>query len=286
LPEEAAVPSNGKVALHDPQALYEQWEGSQWNPWDVELSGDREHWEQLADSDRSLILWALSSLLVAEERIATKFASLVMAYDSEEESSFLATQQVDEVRHLQFYNRFQNEVIAAPETIGAHVIRAREQLSDAFRTIFDEGLVAAHERLARDPADTAAKVDFVTTYHMVIEGTLGVTAFHFITRYLERERLLPGFVAGYTRIAADERRHLAYGTWYLREAVEHDRALGDRVRQTLRTLLPAVATSLAPPDRDGTDWEALGAGADEIREFALDGLSRRLKIVGVPLATI
>ena len=280
------MPSNGRPELHDPQTLYEQWEGAQWNPREVDLSADKAHWQRLEDSDRGLILWALSSLLVAEERIATKFASLVMAYDSEEESSFLATQQVDEVRHLQFYNRFQNEVIAAPETIGAHVTRAREQLSDSFRTIFDEGLVGAHERLARNPSDAAAKVDFVTTYHMVIEGTLGVTAFHFITRYLEREGLLPGFVAGYSHIAADERRHLAYGTWFLRAAVETDAALGDRVRETLRELLPAVATSLTPPDRDGTDWEALGAGADEIRAFAIDGLSRRLKIVGVPLDTL
>jgi ribonucleoside-diphosphate reductase beta chain len=280
------VSAAGQLALHDPQTLYEHWEAAQWNPWDVDLSRDREHWEALGDNDRGLILWALSSLLVAEERIATKFASLVMAYDSEEEGSYLATQQVDEVRHLQFYNRFQNEVIAAPETIGAHVARAREQLGDAFRTIFDEGLVGAHERLARDPADAAAKVDFVTTYHMVIEGTLGVTAFHFITRYLEQEGLLPGFVDGYSHIAADERRHLAYGTWFLREAVARDPALAERVRETLRTLLPAVATSLTPPDRDGTDWEALGAGAGEIREFALDGLTRRLNIVGVPLSSL
>jgi ribonucleoside-diphosphate reductase beta chain len=280
------MPSNGKVSLHDPQTLYEQWEGAQWNPFEVDLSADHDHWKELGPVDRGLILWALSSLLVAEERIATKFASLVMAYDSEEEGSFLATQQVDEVRHLQFYDRFQDEIIAAPETIGAHVARAREQLSDSFRAIFDEALVGAHERLARNPSDVAAKVDFVTTYHMVIEGTLGVTAFHFITRYLEREGLLPGFVAGYSHIAADERRHLAYGTWFLREAVAADAAQADRVRETLRNLLPAVASSLTPPDREGTDWEALGAGSDEIREFALDGLSRRLNIVGVPLATL
>jgi ribonucleoside-diphosphate reductase beta chain len=278
--------TTAEVSLHDPQTLYRQWEGAQWNPWEVDLSADLEHWGQLDHRDRDLILWALSSLLVAEERIATKFASLVMAYGSEEEGSYLATQQVDEVRHLQFYNRFQDEVIASPETIGAHVARARELLSDSFRTIFDEGLVGAHERLAADPPSAAAKVEFVTTYHMIIEGTLGVTAFNFITRYLEREGLLPGFVAGYSHIAADERRHLAYGTWYLREAVRADPALADRVRETLRKLLPAVASSLAPPGRDDTDWEALGAGSDEIRAFALDALSRRLKIVGVPLETL
>ena len=38
------------------------------------------------------------------------------------------------------------------------------------------------------------------------------------------------------------------------------------------TLLPAVAQALTPPERDGTDWDALGASGEEIREFALGGL--------------
>ena len=73
---------------------------------------------------------------------------------------------------------------------------------------------------------------------------------------------------------------------YLRNAVRRDPALGRRVRQTLRDLLPAVAESLTPPDREGTDWDALGASAEEIRAFALNGLTRRLNIVGVPLTSL
>jgi hypothetical protein len=56
------------------------------------------------------------------------------------------------------------------------------------------------------------------------------------------------------------------------------------VRATLAALLPAVAESLTPPDRDGTDWDALGASSQEIREFALGGLNRRLGIIGVSLS--
>jgi ribonucleoside-diphosphate reductase beta chain len=274
------------VHLHDPQTLYEHWEGQQWSPWDVDLAQDRADWERLDEADRGLIHWALSSLMVAEERITTKFASLVMAYGTEEEESFLATQQVDEVRHMQFYKRFQDEVVAEPAAIALHVARAREQLSDSFRTIFDEALVSAHERLAARPGDPVAKVDFVTTYHMVIEGTLGLTAFRFITQYLEGQGLLPGFVEGYGRIHRDEQRHIAYGTWFLKQAVEGDRSLVGRMRQTLRDLLPAVATALAPPERDGADWDALGASPEEIRDFAVDGLSRRLNLIGVPLSTL
>jgi ribonucleoside-diphosphate reductase beta chain len=278
---------SAEVHLHDPQVLYGHWEHEQWNPFEVDISVDRDQWENgMSEEDRGLVHWALASLMVAEERITTQFAGLVMAADSEEESTFLATQQVDEARHMQFYARFQDEVVAAPEAIAAHVARSRAELGDAFAVIFDQALAGAHARLAADPRDAGAKVDFVTTYHLVIESTLGLTAFEFITRYLRDQGLLPGFVDGYSRIHHDEHRHIGYGVWFLREAVRRDPALADRVRQTLRDLLPAVSSALTPPDREGTDWEALGASGDEIRAFALNGLKRRLDVIGVPLASL
>ena len=275
-----------EVHLHEPQTLYRHWEEEQWSPFAIALERDAEQWREMAEEDRSLVVWALSSLIVAEERITTKFSGLVGAYGTEEEATFLATQQVDEARHMQFYARYQDEVVADPETIAQHVERARTLLSPAFGTIFDEALVQAHERLTANPGDAGAKVDFVTLYHVVIEGTLGLTAFNFITRFLESSGQLPGFVEGYSKIHHDEQRHIAYGTWFLRDAVSREPALAENVRATLRALLPAVAQALAPPDRDGTDWEALGASSEEIREFALSGLRRRLAIVGVPLDTV
>ncbi|HXR30255.1 MAG TPA: ribonucleotide-diphosphate reductase subunit beta [Solirubrobacterales bacterium] len=275
-----------EVHLYDPQTLYRHWEEQQWSPFAIDLSVDQSQWGELGEEDRGLIFWVLASLMVAEERITTKFSGLVGAYGTEEEATFLATQQVDEARHMQFYARFQDEVVADPAAIAAHVERAREQISPAFRAIFDEALVEAHEQLVANPQDPAAKVRFVTLYHQILEGTLGLTSFNFVSGYLEREALLPGFVEGYSKIHHDEQRHIGYGTWYLREAVTSEPALGDVVRETLRELLPAVAESLTPPDREGTDWDALGASGEEIRDFAIGGLTRRLDIIGVPLASL
>ncbi len=273
-----------EIQLNDPQTLYRRWEEQQWSPFEIDLARDREQWPGLSDRDRGLIYWALSSLMVAEDRITTKFSGLIAAYGSEEEATFLATQQVDEARHMQFYARFRDEVIDAPAIIAAHVESAREQVSPAFRRIFDEALVEAHEALVAAPEDHLAKVRFVTIYHLILESTLGLTSFRFITRYLERERLLPGFVAGYSRIHRDETRHIGYGVWFLREAARDDDGAGETIRATLAELLPVVAETLSPPDGDGgVDWDALGAGADEIREFALGGLTRRLEIIGTPL---
>jgi ribonucleoside-diphosphate reductase beta chain len=271
-----------EIHLHDPQTLYRHWEQSQWNPFEIDLTTDREQWRTL--KDRSLVSYVLGSLMVAEERITTKFSGLVGAHGSEEEATFLATQQVDEARHMQFYARFQDEVVADPATIGAHVERARENVSDAFRHIFDVALVRAHNELLAAPASLAAKVRFVTIYHQILEATLGLTTFKFSTDYLNREGLLPGFVEGYSLIHHDETRHIGYGVWFLRETVRKHPEQADVVRATLRDLLPSVAASLKPPGGGASD--VLGVTEDGLRSFALDGLTRRLHIIGVPIETV
>jgi ribonucleoside-diphosphate reductase beta chain len=267
--------------LHDPQELYRQWERSHWSAYDVDLTRDASDWASLEEGERSLLYWVLSSLMVAEERISTQFCGLVLAQDDEEEGSFLSTQLVDEVRHMQFYARYQDEVIADPGAIADHVARAREVLGAPFRTIFDEALVEAHDRLRRDPADREAKVDFVTIYHMIIEGTLGLTASHFLLDFLRGRELLPGFVDGYGRIAADEQRHIAYGTQFLQRAVREQPEHAQVVRRRLRDLLPAVAESVAPPSEGA--WDVLGVEDGALGQFGLGALTRRLSIVGISL---
>jgi ribonucleoside-diphosphate reductase beta chain len=279
--------TTAEIQLNDPQTLYRLWEDSQWSPFAIDLSEDIRQWADMTGEDRDLIFYVLSSLIVAEERITTKFSGLVGAYGSEEEATFLSTQQVDEARHMQFYARFQDEVVASPQTIASHIDRARESVSDAFRHIFDEELVEAHERLVAEPDSLPAKVRFITLYHLILEGTLGLTTFKFTTDYLSGESLLPGFVEGYSKIHHDETRHIGYGVWFLRETVRGEPEMGDVFRETLRDLLPSVATSLAPPDTGSErDFAAIRASSEDIRAFALDGLTRRLAIIGVPLASL
>ena len=269
------------LTLKDPEQLYLDWEHAHWASQDVDLARDPADWAELDESVRGLMYFALSSLMVAEERISTQFCGLVLAQDDEEEGSYLSTQLVDEVRHMQFYARFQNAVIADPAGIASHVDRSREVLGDAFERIFDQALVQAHDRLVRDPRDREAKVRFVTIYHMVLEGTLGLTASNFILDFLRQRELLPGFTEGYGLIAADEHRHIAYGTWFLRESVAADPAMADVIREQIKELLPAVAESIAPPSEGA--WDVLGVEEGALATFALGALNRRLALIGVPL---
>ena len=271
--------------LRGPQELYELWEREHWRAHAIDLRQDRRDWRGLDDAQREYLAWMLSSFFIGEERVATQFCGLVMAYADEHEESFLATQQVDEARHMQFFDRFYREVVGLDRgDFAARLGRVREQLNDAFTRLFDEALVAAGDRLVADPADLGAKVDFVATYHMVIEGTLALTGQRYLTDYLERKRILPGLAEGFRHVARDEHRHIAYGAWFLAQTAAREEALAQRLRARLRELVPIAVAVLTPPGRDpAKPWQLLGCRSEEVRAFALGALARRLEVIGVPL---
>ena len=277
---------NRTLKLMDPQQLYELWERQQWQSQAIDLERDKEQWVALPEEDKEEHLWGLSSFFVGEERVTTQFSGLVMAYENEQEEAFLTTQQVDEARHMQFFDRYYREVLGVDhEFIQERLAAVRVHVTDAFVELFDERLVKAGERLIADPSDLDAKVDFVTAYHMVIEGTLALTGQHFMLDYYEKQGLLPGFQEGFGNIARDEHRHVAYGTWFLQQKCADERMRG-RVQATLNELLPLAAGVLVPKGYAlGDDYEFFGYSSQEQAEFAYSALSRRLKVIGVPLAT-
>jgi ribonucleoside-diphosphate reductase beta chain len=274
-----------KLKLMNPSELYLLWERQQWQSQAIDFSKDKRDWADLADEIKDDAIGGMSAFYIGEERVTTEFCGLVMAYDDEQEETFLLTQQVDEARHMQFFDRFHKEVLGT-DGAGTHerLTRARDHVNDAFIELFENELVQHGKRLIENPRDLEAKVDFVTTYHMIIEGTLALTGQEFITRYYVENGLLPGFVEGFANVARDEHRHVAYGTWFLKETAGKDEALAERMRQKIIELLPVASEVLVPPGRKlGEDWELLGYSAAAVNEFAFNSLSRRLKAIGVPL---
>ncbi len=273
------------LKLMGPQQLYELWERQQWQSQAIDLERDKEQWAALPEEQKDEHLWGLSSFFVGEERVTTQFSGLVMAYEDEQEEAFLTTQQVDEARHMQFFDRYYREVMGLDQRgIADRLAFARNDVTDAFVELFDERLVETGKRLIADPSDVEAKVDFIATYHMVIEGTLALTGQHFMLDYYEKRELLPGFAEGFSNIARDEHRHVAYGTWYLQQKCG-ELAMRERVQRTLAELLPLAAGVLVPKGYSvGDEYEFFGYTSQEQAEFAYSALSRRLKVIGVPLA--
>jgi ribonucleoside-diphosphate reductase beta chain len=199
------------------------------------------------------------------------------------EEAFLTTQQVDEVRHAQFFNRFYDQVLKRDGTFETRLEQAREDVNESFIQLFDVELVNAQERLLANPEDVEAKVDFVVLYHMVIEGTLALTGQFFIQDYLEKKGKLAGLLDGYQRISQDEHRHVAYGTWFLQQKAS-DPALRRRMQSKLHELIPLATGVLVPPGvEDPYDYELLGYHSSETHQFAFNALARRLKVIGVSL---
>jgi ribonucleoside-diphosphate reductase beta chain len=275
---------NRTLQLMGPQQLYELWERQQWQSQAVDLERDKEDWEKFSDEEKDQQLWGLSSFFVGEERVTTQFSGLVMAYEDEQEEAFLTTQQVDEARHMQFFDRYYREVFALEEKdIGGRLQRVRENVTDAFITLFDDNLVQEGQRLIENPRDLGAKVDFITAYHMVIEGVLALTGQHFLLDYYEKHDLMPGFVEGFSNIARDEHRHVAYGTWFLQQKAADD-SFKRRIQDKLMELLPTAAGVLVPPGYQlGDEYEFFGYTSKEQNEYAFTALTRRLKVIGVGL---
>src|SRR3954471_18233311 len=146
------------VTLMDPQQLYELWERQNWQSQAIDLDRDRADWESFSEGERAHIAWNLSSFFVGEERVTTQFSGLVMAYESQSEEAFLATQQVDEARHAQHFNRFYEQVLGIDGSFEDRLAAARGDLNPAFIEMFDGVLVDWGRRLVEDPSDIAAKV--------------------------------------------------------------------------------------------------------------------------------
>src|SRR5215210_2558052 len=149
-----------KIRLLDPQQLYELWERQHWASHDVDFTRDKDDWARMNDEERDYFTWGFSAFFIGEERVATQFSGLVMAYEDESEESFLATQQVDEIRHTQFFDRFYRDVIEIEDPSWENRLnRVREELNDAFVELFDTALVNANQALIADPKNPELKVD-------------------------------------------------------------------------------------------------------------------------------
>jgi len=273
------------VTLMNPQQLYELWERQNWSSHTIDFEQDRRDWRSLDAEERSRLAWNLSGFFIGEERVTTQFSGLVMAYESQSEEAFLTTQQVDEARHTQHFNRFYEQVLGIDGTFEDRLAAARRQVSHGFVELFDGVLGEWASRLVADPADVEAKVDYVTLYHMIIEGTLALTGQWFLTDFMERRGILPGWVEGFRLISQDEHRHVAYGTWFLREKAR-DESLRRRIAARLAELIPLASDVLVPSRSDGSPFAILDYQTEEVNTFAFNALSRRLKVIGIDLADI
>jgi ribonucleoside-diphosphate reductase beta chain len=277
----------GQTQLLDYRQLYELWERQHWAVQDIDFSQDRVDWqERFDDEERFIRMYGLSSFFVGEQRVAAELGPMMRAAPDEDMRIFLCTQIADEARHVAFFDRFYREVgVLESDTLQGRLEETSAHLNPEFGVLFDEQLRSRIDRLATEPEDLEALVEAVTIYHMVVEGMLALTGQHFIISYNEQMGTLPGFVAGFTNVARDEHRHVAFGARFLRDMTRRDARFGEAIQRTLVEIGPVADGVLKPrwaPEDD--DQEILGASVAETRDFAMRALQRRLKVIGLVAA--
>jgi ribonucleoside-diphosphate reductase beta chain len=275
----------GEAKLLDYRQLYSLWERQHWAVQDIDFAPDRRDWEErIGPDERYMRMYGLSAFFCGEQRVAAELGPMMRAAPQEDMRVFLCTQIADEARHVAFFDRFYSEVgVLQADTLDGRLAETSEHLNPEFTTLFDELLRERVDRLAQDPGDLEALVEAVTIYHMVIEGMLALTGQHFIIDYNEQVGTLPGFVKGFTLVARDEHRHVAFGARFLRDMVAREPRFAETIQRVLVEVAAPADGVLRPKWFDGSDDEPalFGRSVNETRAFAMQALTRRLKAIGL-----
>jgi len=265
--------------------LYTRWEHGNWSAYDLDFSKDKAGWDLLSDIQRRSAMWIYSMFFYGEDRVADTLAPYITAAPTEEQSYFLATQQVDEVRHSIFFHRFFKEVIGVGgETVEQTLSSTLPQLNWGYRGIFDR-LDLMAEELTRDRS-LPKYAQAITLYHLIVEGSLAQPGQHFIEDFFASEETLPGFSAGIANVSRDEQRHIGFGVKVLSELLkegapgwEENRAA---VTELLREVLPYGPAVFYPPNFDRSYTECYGFTLEDIFAFGLKLIRQRWRTIGYP----
>jgi ribonucleoside-diphosphate reductase beta chain len=280
-----AADRTGEIKLLSYAELYDLWERQQWQTQELDFSRDREDWhERISEEERFQRMYGLSSFFIGEQKVAEELGPIMRAAPTEDQKVFLCTQIADEARHVRFFERFYREVgVLESDQLSEMLVETSAHLNDNFGRLFDGMLKERTDRLSTEPEDVEALVEAVTLYHMVIEGMLALTGQHFIMDFNEREGTLPAFVEGFSNVARDEHRHVAFGSVFLREKARGSERYKRAIQHTLEQALPVADGVLQPPwaENAGEDFELFGYSLAETREFAGTALLRRLKVIGL-----
>jgi Ribonucleotide reductase, small chain len=266
--------------------LYHRWEQGNWSAYEIDFSGDKAGWDGLSEIQRRSAMWIYSMFFYGEDRVADTLAPYVTAAPTEEQSYFLATQQVDEVRHSVFFHRFFKEVIGVGgDSIQQTLASTLPQLNWGYRGIFDRLDLMAEE--LRKDRSLPKFAQAITLYHLIVEGSLAQPGQHFIEDFFASEETMPGFSEGIANVSRDEQRHIGFGVKVLSELLREGQPGYEECRaavvELLREVLPYGPAVFYPPNMDRSYTECYGFSLEDIFAFGLKLIRQRWRTIGYPI---
>ena len=285
-PESILERLNTSIARKMPsyRDLYLRWERLNWAVSDLDFSEDRAHWLALPDETRERLLWTLAAFYVAEQRVAATLTPYVMAAPKLEQRIFLTTQCVDETRHAVFFDRWFQEVVAAGDgDLSRRLRSSRQWVGPGFAPLFDDYLEEVTQKLRERPDDRAHFAKSMAVYHLVIEGVLALTGQKFILAWARNNQILPGFRSGFTAVARDESRHVAFGARVIRDLLDEDPRLLEPIHEGISEALQLGTALYQPPGGDVTYTSAFGYSLGDLFAFGGIQLEKKMRAIGMPV---
>jgi len=243
-----------------------------WDPKEIDFSEDREHWQQLDDLEQEALLHLSAQFMAGEESVTNDLLPLIMVMAEEgrlEEEIYLTSFLFEEAKHVEAFDTFFNDVVVdAGDLTRFH--------DNNYRTIFDERLPGALNKLREDPSPVN-QAEASATYNMIVEGVLAETGYHAYFKAFDEKQMFPGMKEVARNLKQDESRHMAYGVYLLSRLVaEHGEPVWKRIRDTMSELLPR-ATGLISEFFEQYETMPLGLELGEFIEYATDQYQRRFE---------
>ncbi len=280
---------NASIARKMPsyRDLYRRWERLNWRVSDLDFSQDVDDWAGLDELHKQRLLWTLAAFYVAEQRVAATLTPYVSAAPDIEQKIFLTTQCVDEQRHAMFFDRWFQEVVAASDgDLAERLKSSRRWVGPGFGPLFDKYLEDLTSELREHPEDIALYAKAIAVYHIVIEGVLALTGQKFILAWARNNSLLPGFRAGFTAVARDESRHVAFGARVMKDLLARDPKLIGPIHEGIRESLRLGTHLYQPPGGDVTYTSAFGYSLGDLFNYGGIQLEKKMRAIGAPMPEV
>lgn len=246
-----------------------------WDPRDVDCAQDWRDWAAMSAEERDLILRVGALFLAGEEAVAHDLAPLLAVVRREgghtEDEFFLTTQIFEEAKHMEFFDRWFDEVLGSDVDLASF-------LGENYGTIFYQVLPEALNRLLIDNL-ALAQVEASVVYHMIIEGVLAETGYHGFYQALKSRDLLPGLVHGIELVQRDEARHIAFGVYFLQRHVQANPQLWTMIEERMSELLPAALDIVGDVFIPYGDEIPFNLDVAEMVTYASEQFSKRLRAI-------
>jgi ribonucleoside-diphosphate reductase beta chain len=246
-----------------------------WDPANIDLTADRQHWDRFTPVEREFILRTITLFQAGEEAVTADLLPLIETIGAEgriEEQMYLTSFLWEEAKHVELFRRWLDEVADAHHDLSGYVTASYELL-------FAEELPRSMGALRTDRSPEA-QIRAATTYNMIIEGVLAETGYHGFRKSLEANRLLPGLLEGITLVARDESRHIRYGVYLLNRLIATTPGGWDVMNQRMNELLgPAMSVVAEFWEHFDPDDGPFGQTMQEFLDFASTMFDRRMRVL-------